>query len=133
MTQTGYPAAFWEALEALIRSSGIQVDRPQGSAHPRFPEMRYPRDYGYLSGTRSNDRQGLDLWLGSDPEGRLEGVILTVDPGKRDAEIKLLLGCSQADLDAIQQFFDTNGMTAWVIRRKEIDETDSGSLPGPGS
>lgn len=83
---------FWEGLEALLRSSELHIDRPRGSRHPRWPEVVYPFDYGELLGTMGGDGQGIDVCLGEGDRRRLDGVLLTVDPGKRDAEIKLLLG-----------------------------------------
>ena len=85
---------FWQALDALLASSRIVIDRPGGSCHPRFPHCIYPVDYGYLQNTASMDGGGIDLWRGSDPAGRLDAIICTVDLMKRDSEIKLLLGCT---------------------------------------
>ncbi|MBE9475248.1 MAG: inorganic pyrophosphatase, partial [Chloroflexi bacterium] len=62
---------FWEHLERLIEESKIVVDRPKGTAHPQFPEMIYPLDYGYLKGTTSTDGGGLDVWVGVQSSARL--------------------------------------------------------------
>ncbi len=88
---------FWSTLDALVSTSRLVVDRPAGSAHPRYPALIYPLDYGYLAGTTAADGGGIDVWLGSLPERRLTGVICTVDLHKRDAELKLLLGCTPAE------------------------------------
>ena len=39
--------AFWKAIEKLVRDSNIVIDRPKGTAHPRFPDCIYKIDYGY--------------------------------------------------------------------------------------
>jgi inorganic pyrophosphatase len=88
---------FWSKLAALVAGANVVVDRPKGSAHPRFPKMIYPVDYGYLSGTRSGDGHGIDVWIGSLRRQRITGVICTVDLEKRDAELKILLGCTLAE------------------------------------
>ena len=44
----GYNEDFWKALDELVNSSEIVIDRPRGSAHPRFPNFIYKVDYGYL-------------------------------------------------------------------------------------
>jgi len=54
-------AEFWEFLEKLIASTSIVIDRPKGSCHPRFPDLKYPLDYEYLEGTRSMDGAGIDV------------------------------------------------------------------------
>ena len=87
---------FWQALDKLLAESEIVIDRARGSAHPRFQELVYPLDYGYLKGTSSPDGEGIDLWLGSG-EKRICGAICTVDLVKKDSEIKLLIGCSEEE------------------------------------
>jgi inorganic pyrophosphatase len=59
--------------------------------------MIYPVDYGYLSDTRSGDGHGIDVWIGSLTGRAISGVICTVDLEKRDAEVKILLGCTRAE------------------------------------
>lgn len=93
-------AEFWAALDLLLAEHEIVIDRPRCSRHPRYSEMVYPLDYGYLAGTIASDGGGIDLWRGSAPELGLVGVILTVDLTKRDAEIKLVVGCTPAEIDA---------------------------------
>lgn len=88
---------FWSRLAALLSGARVVVDRPKGSAHPRIPKLIYPLDYGYLSGTRSGDGHGIDVWIGSLKRRAITGVICTVDLDKRDAEVKILLGCTRAE------------------------------------
>ena len=51
---------FWAALEQLANNSEIIIDRPKGSAHPKYPDFIYRVDYGYLKNTSSMDGQGID-------------------------------------------------------------------------
>jgi inorganic pyrophosphatase len=88
---------FWSRLATLLSGASVVVDRPKGSAHPRIPKLVYPLDYGYLSGTRSGDGHGIDVWIGSLKRRAVTGVICTVDLDKRDAEVKILLGCTRAE------------------------------------
>jgi hypothetical protein len=39
---------FWSAIDRLVRESEIVIDRPKGSAHPRYSNFLYKVDYGYL-------------------------------------------------------------------------------------
>ena len=98
--------AFWMLLGELVASSKIVIDRPRGSAHPRFPENIYPLDYGYLEGTTSGDGQGIDVWLGSGDVQRLDAALISVDLHKRDAEVKLLLGCDAVEQRNIMAFLN---------------------------
>jgi len=103
--------SFWKAMTELLTTSVIVIDRPKGSSHPRYGEAIYPFDYGYLENTTASDGGGIDVWLGSlgsvlDKPGTqtLTGILCTFDTLKRDAEIKLLIGCTEADVQIIQEF-----------------------------
>ena len=109
---------FWEYLERLIEESTIVVDRPKGTAHPQFPEMIYPLDYGYFQDTTSMDGGGIDIWVGTQIIKNLDAIICTIDLNKKDIEIKLLIGCSEADLKTIIDCHNSDTMRAILIRRQ---------------
>ena len=103
--------SFWKAMTELLTTSVIVIDRPKGSTHPRYGEAIYPLDYGYLENTTSSDGGGIDVWIGSldsvIDQGRtkiLTGILCTFDTLKRDAEIKLLIGCTKENIQVIQEF-----------------------------
>ena len=109
---------FWAALDQLIASSRLVIDRPKGSVHPRYPNMIYPIDYGYLVDTTAMDGGGIDVWAGSDPARGLDAVMVTVDLVKRDAEIKLLIGCTEEEKQLVwQQHNSSATMKGMLIRR----------------
>ncbi len=111
---------FWQALEALFSTHTLVIDRPRGTAHPHFPEWIYPLDYGYLQETRAQDGSGIDVWVGSGKRQELTGILCTLDLLKKDAEIKLLLGCSESDIRTITSFLDGDSMRyLYVPRPKE--------------
>ena len=109
---------FWQRLEALLERSNIVVDRPKGSRHPRFPQIVYAIDYGYLDGTSSNDGEGVDVWLGTSESKALDAVICTVDLHRGDAEMKLMVGCTEEEKTYIERFYNEwPDMGAKIIRR----------------
>ncbi len=109
---------FWSALEYLLAAHAITIDRPQGSPHPRYPNLIYPLDYGYLNGTVSGDGEGIDLFLGSAADGGLTAVVCVVDLSSRETEIKLLVNCTESEADtAIRFLHQTVGLPCAVIRR----------------
>ena len=110
-------AEFWNALDQLLDACPLVIDRPKGSTHPRYPELIYPLDYGYLLGSTTCDGGGLDAWRGSLAEPALTALALTVDLHKRDAEIKLLLGCNENDLQTILLFHNDGSQRATLILR----------------
>jgi inorganic pyrophosphatase len=95
---------FWSQLDELLATSRLVIDRPTGSAHPRHPDIIYPLDYGYLDDTRGGDGAEVDVWRGSAAEPRLDAVVCTADPKKRDVEVKILLGCTAQDKETILRF-----------------------------
>jgi F420 biosynthesis protein FbiB-like protein len=109
---------FWRYLDQLVSESQIEIDRPKGSAHPAFPELIYPLDYGFLRNTTTVDGGGIDLFLGSRPEPLLDALALTVDLAKRDAEIKLLLGCTEAEKQIALDFLNGASMRACLVQRE---------------
>jgi inorganic pyrophosphatase len=95
---------FWKVMMELAGSGSVILDRPRGNAHPRYPGMIYPLDYGYLENTTAADGGGIDVWIGSLDRKTLTGILCTFDKLKRDAEIKLLIGCTLKDVETIQGF-----------------------------
>ena len=95
---------FWNEMADLVVSRPIVIDRSQGEAHPRYPDLIYPFDYGYVEGTLAADGDGIDVWIGSQKECTLTGILCTYDTVDRDAEIKLLLGCTEDDVKVIIEF-----------------------------
>ena len=109
--------SFWTHLEALVTSAELVIERPRGATHPRHPALVYPLDYGYLKGTSGGDGSAIDGWRGSLAEGHLEAGVCTVDLEKREAEIKLLLGCPPAEQQIICAFHQSAWTAALVVER----------------
>lgn len=117
MVKTETEHDFWDFLDRLVTASAITIDRPAGSCHPRYPDMVYPVSYGYLEQTTANDGGGIDVWLGDPSQKQVNGIICTVDLQKRDAEIKVVLGCSDQEVEMILAFLNQSGMRAFYIER----------------
>lgn len=112
-----YDENFWNALDKLVNNSEIIIDRPKGTAHPKYPDFIYRVDYGYLNNTSSMDGSGIDVWVGS-AEKKVNAVICTVDLMKRDSEIKILIGCTEEELKIIYETHnESENMKGILIRR----------------
>ena len=113
-----YDKDFWQAIDKLVSSGKIVIDRPKGSFHPRFPSIKYEVDYGYIENTSSMDGGGIDVWLGSLVDKQVNAIICTVDLMKRDSEIKLLIGCTEEEITTVYEFHNsTEFMKGILIRR----------------
>ena len=112
-----YSDAFWNAIDELVSSSEIVIDRPKGSAHPRFPDFIYKVNYGYLKDTASMDGAGIDVWVGSGAK-KVDAIMFIVDLTKRDSEIKILMGCTEEEkLEVYKTHNETEYMKGILIRR----------------
>lgn len=106
------------ALDHLAATSAVVIDRPLGSAHPRYPDAIYPLDYGYLDGTVSADGDGIDLFRGSAVGNGVVAVAVVADIVKKDVEVKILLECTASEIDTATAFLrDVLGLGATVLRR----------------
>lgn len=111
---------FWQALDTLVASSELIIDRPHGSTHPRYADFIYPLDYGYLKDTSSADKGGIDVWLGSLPEKTVVAIIASIDLLKRDSEIKILLGCTDEEKKLLLVLHNNGSQSAMLIERPGI-------------
>ena len=112
---------FWTALDKLVSESQIIIDRPKGSSHPKYSNYVYPVDYGYLENTTAMDGGGIDVWKGSDGD-YIDAIICTIDLLKKDSEIKILIGCTEAEKQSVMPI--NEHMKGMLIRR-------GGNLPPP--
>lgn len=108
---------FWESLDELVANAEIVIDRPKGTAHPKYPNFIYRVDYGYLKNTSSMDGAGIDVWVGSG-EKEIDAIMCTIDLMKKDSEIKILIGCTEEEKQIIYQTHnETEYMKGILIRR----------------
>lgn len=90
--------ARWKALhrtredykEVLGKPVHCVMDRPLGSAHPRYPEMIYPVNYGYVPGVMAGDNSEQDVYIlgPKEPLETFDGVVIAVVHRFNDVEDK---------------------------------------------
>jgi inorganic pyrophosphatase len=108
---------FWQALDTLVARHPLVIDRPRGSAHPRYPSFLYPFDYGYLAGTHASDQDGIDVWVGSLAHRQPTAIVVTLDLLKRESEMKILLGCTSTEMQLILAIHNRSEQSAMLIER----------------
>ena len=111
-------SAFWTALDTLVSTAETIIDRPKNSSHPRYPDMIYPVDYGYLKDTSSMDGDGIDVWVGSDSSRSIDAIMCIVDLVKRDSEIKILIGCTEKEKEIICEFHNNSEYMKGILIRR---------------
>ena len=64
------------------------------------------------------DGSGIDVWRGSLSSSEINAVICTVDLMKKDSEIKILIGCTEDEINTIYEFHNNSEyMKGLLIRR----------------
>ena len=68
----------------------VVVDRPLGTCHPKYPDLIYPVNYGYVPGVMAPDGEEQDAYiLGiSQPVAEFEGIVIAVIHRADDVEEK---------------------------------------------
>lgn len=76
----------------------VTVDRPLGSCHPKYKDMSYPVNYGYIKGTIAPDGEAQDAYiLGVDePVNEFTGRVMAIIHRRDDVEEKWVVGPESA-------------------------------------
>jgi len=118
MSQLENNAFFWQKLDTLYFSSSIIITQPAGSAHPQYGNLIYPVNYGYLSDTISQDETGISIYKGTLSANQVNTILVAADILKKDIEVKLLVGCSVQEEDAILRFTNQTDFQKTVLLRR---------------
>ena len=75
------------------------IDRPLGSRHPKYPDLIYPINYGYVEGVFSGDGQEQDVYVfGSDkPIKTFKGKVIAIYHRFHDSEDKWIVSLDGSD------------------------------------
>jgi inorganic pyrophosphatase len=47
----------------LVKENEIIIDRPKGTKHPRYNDIIYEFDYGYINNTKTTDGNGMTAYI----------------------------------------------------------------------
>lgn len=95
----------WNAWAECIATRGLTIDRPACTAHPDYPSIVYPLDYGYINDTIGADGAPIDVFVGKGNLG-LVGALLTQDHRQEDQEMKLLYDCTPPEIYTAHGFIN---------------------------
>jgi inorganic pyrophosphatase len=104
----------WNYWEQLIRRRGVEIDRPKGSDHPRYPGWVYPLDYGFIPGTKASDGSEVDVFRGTG-EGGLVAALVVRHDGQE--ELKLLWQTTESETQLARDFLAGSLPHVKLIRR----------------
>lgn len=85
-----------DAQHWLGREIEVRIDRPLGSAHPRYPDIIYSLNYGEVPGTHAADGHPVDVYvLGPEaPIQQCTGRVIAIVHRLDDIEYKLVVATS---------------------------------------
>ena len=95
----------WSTWADRIEQNGITIDRPRGSAHPDYPSVIYPLNYGYIPNTVGPDGEPVDVFVGTADVG-LVGALLTTDYRQEPYDLKFLVDCTPAEVYTAHGFIN---------------------------
>lgn len=98
------------------------MDRPLGSAHPRYPDMIYPVNYGYVPGVMAGDGAEQDVYVigPTVPLKVFDGVVVAVVHRFDDCEDKWVVAeqtglYSEDELRAAVAFQEKYYKSQWIL------------------
>lgn len=110
-------AYFWQKLDTLFLSSEIEIARPKMTRHPKYLNLIYPVDYGYLKDTGTQDRR-VSLFRGSLKQPSIQTIVVLVDILKKDLEVKVLVGCDADEELQVFQFLNQTEFQKVIVARR---------------
>jgi inorganic pyrophosphatase len=103
----------------MVQENEIIIDRPKGSKHPKYENMVYVVDYGFIKDTKSMDNGGIDIFVGSDKNKTIDSIMCVIDLLKKDSEIKIIMGCTEKEKTEIYNFLNNSEYMKAILVRKD--------------
>lgn len=71
----------------------VKIDRPLGSLHPKFKNLKYLVNYGFIPNTLANDNEEIDAYVlrVNKKLKTFKGVVVAIIKRKDDIEDKLVV------------------------------------------
>lgn len=110
---------FWQKLDSLILSTNVIISQPKDSRHPKYPNMVYPVDYGYLEDTKE-----IKVFKGSEKRSKVDAVMVVADILKRDLDVKLMWGCNKEEEEEILRFINQTDYQKGILIRRGSEIPD---------
>lgn len=90
ITHTLRKALVWSFLGKMVT---VTIDRPLGCVHPKYNDMIYPINYGYIDGVIAPDGKELDVYIYGEnrPLNKFTGMVIAIIHREDDIEDKLVV------------------------------------------
>lgn len=112
---------FWQKLDTLILSSGMQRLASAGEPSPEYPRLVYPCDYVKIGEVSENGGTPLYCFIGSQKERQATALIVQADILERELLVKVLIGCSEEEIEKIIKFINAAEFQKAILVRRGSD------------
>ena len=113
------------------RTVTVTVDRPLGSRHPKYPDLVYPINYGYVDGIIAPDGEEQDAYvLGVDrPIEQFTGKVIAIIHRTNDVEDKWVIApegirFSHEEIEKTIEFQEKYFEHELIMQKKPINGLD---------
>ena len=117
MAQYENNAYFWQKVDTLFLSSGMNLSRKKGDVHPVFKNLIYPTDYGHISDTKSVTSEGVSVYAGSGDRNKITALVIAADILAKELDVKMLVGCTDKEVDDVLRFLNQTDLQKTVLIR----------------
>ena len=114
-------AYFWQKIDTLYLSSDLVMDKPKGTSHHEYHNLIYPVDYGHLKSSVEDIDESVGLYRGTGNKKIIDTIVVCVDILKKDVEVKLLMGCTPQEEEAILIFLNQTDFQKTILVRRGSD------------
>ena len=113
-------AYFWQKVDTLYSSGDFKLTNKKGTLHKDYPSLKYPCDFGYVKSLNS-DITPMEVFK-SDGGKKIEAIILCADILNKKFEVKVLVGLSDEEIEAVLHFLNCTDYqkSIFIKRGKEI-------------
>ncbi len=110
-------AYFWQKLDTFYFSGEYEVKHKKGDHHSEYPNLVYPVEVGCLEET-NGEHEGVNVYRGSGSMYSITGLVIAVDILGKTLDVKMLVGCSEEEVEEILRFLNQTDYQKTVLIRK---------------
>ena len=112
-------AYFWQKVDTIFLSSNVNIIRHKGEVQPQFKNLIYPTEYGHLDETGNGNP--ISVYMGTKNHSEITGLIVAADILQKTIDVKLLLGCTEEEVNDVLHFLNQTDFQKTVLIRRGND------------
>ncbi len=110
-------AYFWQKVDTLYLSGDFELAFKKGDKHPIARGLVYPCDYGYIKTFSGDDENTIAVYRGT-LNKKIQAVAVCADILEKSLEVKIMVGLTPEEEDALLRFMNKTEIMKTVIVRR---------------